>query len=189
MEDRLRLTREEVLRKGFLTLDESIKALNYMGIEGVSEHIIRLYKTRGLIVKSKFGPPSDRRAKYQTYFSKNDIFAIVEIRNRIESGELLEDIIYEVRSMTKDKIIFRSLERKVLRQSKRVLPKLRAILIKNNGTSNDEQDVIEYLKLLDTYTEEEKIFNLKNLGAKIDEVYKQKLEEFLKLKKGQMTIY
>ena len=89
-----RLSFERIRFKRLLTLNEVIEALEAMGFPKVSVHMIRSYLSRDLIARAKIGPPSllHQGAKYEGYFTKEQVLALADIRLKIGEGYTIEEL-------------------------------------------------------------------------------------------------
>ena len=176
---RVRLTKTEVIEYRLLDLDDSLEALEYIGIDGVSVHLIRQYQTRRLISGPQSGPYKMAGAKYRGYFSATDILAIADIRLRLKSGETLDEIGFDTRTFFKSKQKLYTRGQKLLRDIVTASPlfdEFRRDMIVDSVFMRRIKHLAESIR---AYKEEKERINLKTLGLNINPKYSKKLEEYL----------
>lgn len=174
-----RLSKSEVITKRLLSLNETLDALRYIGINSVSEHLVRKYQTRRLIRNPRFGPAKAAGARYQGYFDAEDVLAIAEIRLRLKDGETLEEVGFEAGSLFGQREKLFMLERKILRENLAILTlfdKLRTDMIIDSDSMRRIMDLAEIIR---KYKEDKDRLEMKTLGKNLAPQYYDKLTEFL----------
>ena len=174
-----RLSKSEVISKRLLSLNETLDALRYLGINSVSEHLVRKYQSRRLIRNPRFGPPTTTGARYQGYFDAKDVLAIADIRLRLEDGETLEEVGFEAGSLFGQREKIFMIERKILRENLAILPlfdKLRTDMIVDTDSMRQIIDLAEFIS---EYKADKERLEMKTLGKNLDPQYSEKLTEFL----------
>lgn len=175
-----RLSKSEVISKKLLGLKEAIAALRFMGIDGISVHLVRKYQSRRLIRNPRIGPAKATGARYQGYFDSKDILAIAEIRLRLDDGETLEEIGFEAGSLFGNRITLFNLERNILRKNLAALPLFNTLRTEMIVDAEAMQQIIDLAKIIKKYQKEKDRVELKTLGNNLDSQYSEKLIEFLK---------
>lgn len=177
-----RLSKSEVISKKLLGLEEAIDALRFMGIDGVSVHLVRKYQSRRLIRNPRIGPAKAAGARYQGYFDSKDILAIAEIRLRLNDGETLEEIGFEAGSLFGSRITLYNLERNILRKNLAALLIFDALPTDKVVDTESMQQIIDLANIIKKYKKEKDRVELKTLGNNLDSHYSEKLIEFLNKK-------
>ena len=179
MEERFNLTKSEIIERRLLDYDDSLSALRYIGIEKISENLIRQYLTRRLISRPQIGPDIKSGAKYRSYFSKTDLLAIADIRIRLDSGESLEEIAFDSVTLIKRKQLLSELRDRIIRANMSALPTFEEIKKGKIVSGEHRTRIIQVAEFVKIFMSEEEGINKMTLGQNIDPKYSKKLNEFL----------
>lgn len=180
-----RLSFEEIRLKRLLTLNEVIKALEAMGFPKVSVHMIRSYLSRDLITRAKIGPPSQfhRRAKYEGYFTREQVLALADIRLRIGVGYSLEELRQINAFAGKGWLAIREFPVDIVKLASKAAPYINACL--EGRESHDQQsrrNAERLVNVVSEYEKRKKKVNKKSLGQDLDSSLVEKLNKFLEEK-------
>lgn len=180
-----KLTKNEILENQMLTMDETLEVLRELGFVNISVNMVRKYLTLGLLDRPRFGPPGSARsrAKYESYFSKEQILTIVDIRLRMGRGYQIEEILQQQREIVKRTRHWKNYRRDIDKLVTEAESYLKECLekIKTNNKKGEESTK-ELLRLLEMRRRNEEQIDQKALGGRIDPEIAKKVEAFLNRK-------
>ena len=177
-----KLTKTEIFENQMLTMDETLEILRELGFVNFTVNMVRKYLTLGLLDRPRMGPPgfTRSRAKYESYFSKEQVFALVDIRLRMGRGYYIEEILKQQDERVKKIRHRRNYRLEIENLVIKAEPYLKECL--DNLRSNNEageRSIKKLLMVLRMKRRSEEQMDKAALGGKIDPEIVKKVEEFL----------
>jgi len=180
-EPRYRISPDEIKEYRLLTLKESVLALKHMGINDMSESIIRNCSTNRLIPLAEPGPKLGSISRGVIgYYSKEVILALADIRLQqiAEHCGSFNDLVTERMPFRNDQDHLKEIERQLLDIGLDILPLLKNH-IRMSGSTEHLEMLSHYIRLIDQYGERKKAVDGRSFGKNLPVEYSNKLDEFL----------
>lgn len=172
-----------IVERKLLPIEKVIRALKEAGFINISGHMVRRYLTIGLLERPRMGKASITRprARYESYFSRDQIVAIAEIRTRLGRGYTLEAILEESVAARKKLQFLRKFYLEVQELAVEAVPFIDKCLNSNiDNESASRKSAIKLVSVVKNVKKREDKILSGTLGKNLDMSIITKIDAFIK---------
>ena len=171
-----------IIEKKLLPVEKVIRVLREAGFINISEYMIRRYLTIGILDKLRMGMPSIARprARYESYFSREQILAIAEIRVKLGMGSKLDTLLEDSNAQRKKLIILRKINFDIRKLAFDAVPYIdKCLNSKIDRGSHSWKSAKKLVSMVERIQKREKEILSATLGDNLDPSIVRKIDAFL----------